>query len=66
MALWVTKFLKRALPHNKLWTVVITCKRDNRGAGYGVELPCQYTDVLQGENFLCNYVPNGQIKEREI
>ena len=51
MALWVTKFLKRATNSG---TVVITGKRINRGAGYGVELPCQYT--FQGDEFSCKWL----------
>ena len=39
MALWLTKFLK--CPTN-IGTVVIKSKRINRGAGYGVELPCEF------------------------
>ena len=51
MALWVTKFLKRA---TNCGTVAITGKHVNRGAGYGVEVPCQYT--FQGDNFSCNWL----------
>ena len=38
-AQWVTMFLKRA---SKSGTAVITGKRINRGAGYGLELPCEF------------------------
>lgn len=39
MALWLTKFLKRLT--NKGRTVV-KGKHVNRGAGYGLEIPCEY------------------------
>ena len=39
MAVWLTKFLKRATNIGK---VVIKGKRVNRGSGYGVEIPCEY------------------------
>ena len=39
MAIFVTKFLKRGANKGK---VIITGKRVNRGAGYGLEIPCKY------------------------
>ena len=39
MALFVSKFLKRLTNKGK---VVVTGKRVNRGAGYGLEIPCTY------------------------
>ena len=39
MALWLTKFLKR--PTNK-GRAVVKGKRVNKGAGYGLEIPCEY------------------------
>ena len=35
MARWLTKFLNSA-------GVIIKGKRVNRGAGYGLEVPCEY------------------------
>ena len=32
--------------------VIIKGKRVNRGAGYGLEVPCEYH--FEGDNFLCN------------
>ena len=49
MAQWVTKFLKRA---SNSGTVVITRKWVNRGAGYGLELPCEFK--FQGDKLLCD------------
>ena len=49
MALWLTKFLKR--PTN-IGTIIIKSKRINRGAGYGVELPCEFK--FQGDNYIRN------------
>ena len=48
---WVTKFLKRA---SNSGTVVITGKRVNRGAGYGLELPCEFK--FQGHKFSCDWL----------
>ena len=39
MAIWLTKFLKRATNIGK---VVIKGKRVNKGDGYGLEIPCEY------------------------
>ena len=39
MALFVSKFLKRLTNKGK---VVVTGKRVNRRAGYGLEIPCTY------------------------
>ena len=39
MAIWLTKFLKRATNIRK---VVIKGKRVNRGSGYGLQIPCEY------------------------
>ena len=46
MALWLTKFLKR--PTNK-GRAVVKGKRVNRGAGYGLEIPCEYCST--GDEF---------------
>ena len=37
MAIWLTKFLKRA---RNIGKVVINGKRVNRGGDYGLEIPC--------------------------
>ena len=39
MSLFVSKFLKRGANKGK---TVVREKRVNRGAGYGLEIPCQY------------------------
>ena len=39
MAIWLTKFLKRATNNGK---TVVKGKRLNRGGGYGLEVPCEY------------------------
>ena len=39
MSLFVSKFLKRGTNKGK---TVVRGKRVNRGAGYGLEIPCQY------------------------
>ena len=49
MAQWVTKFLKRA---SNSGTVVITGKLINRGAGYGLALPCEFK--FQGDKYSCD------------
>ena len=46
MALWLTKFLKR--PTNK-GRAVVKSERVNRGAGYGLEIPCEY--CFTGDEF---------------
>ena len=51
MAQWVKKFLKRA---TNSATVIIKGKRVNRGAAYGVELPCEFK--FQGDSFSCNWL----------
>ena len=58
MAQWVTKFLKRAC---KSATVVITGKRINRGAGYGLELPCEFK--FQGDKYSCDWLKEKLKKE---
>ena len=40
MATYVSRFLKRS---TNAGTVKVTGKRVNRGAGYGLEIPCIYT-----------------------
>lgn len=45
MASCVSKFLKRRTNKGK---VVVTGKRVNRGAGYGLEIPCEY--IFFGDN----------------
>ena len=39
MAIWLTKFPKRATNSGK---AVIRGKRVNRGGGYGPEIPCKF------------------------
>jgi hypothetical protein len=39
MALWLTRFLKRATNKGR---AVVKGKRVNRGTGYGLEIPCEY------------------------
>ena len=46
MALWLTKFLKR--PTNK-GRAVVKGKHVNRGAGYGLEISCEY--CFTGDEF---------------
>ncbi len=58
MAHWVTKFLKRATNSG---TVIIKGKRVNRGAGYGVELPCKFT--FKGDSFSCSWLQDKLKKE---
>ena len=58
MAQWVAKFLKRA---SKSGTVVITGKRINRGAGYGLELPCEFK--FQGDKYSCDWLKEKLKKE---
>ena len=58
MAQWVTKFLKRA---SNSGTVVITGKRINRGAGYGLELPCEFK--FQGDKYSCDWLKERLRKE---
>ena len=58
MAQWVTKFLKRA---SNSVTVVITGKRINRGAGYGLELPCEFK--FQGGKYSCDWLKEKLKKE---
>ena len=59
MARWVTKFLKRA---NNSGTVIIKGERVNRGAGYGVELPCKFT--FKGDSFSCSWLKDKLKKEK--
>lgn len=58
MAMHVTKFLKR--PTNSV-KVTVTGKRVNRGAGYGLELPCQY--FCYGDKFSCEWLKKKFAKE---
>ena len=51
MAQWVTRFLKG---QTNSATVVVKGKRINRGAGYGLELPCQYH--FKGDTFSCDWL----------
>ena len=45
MSQYVSKFLKRRTNNGK---AIITGKRVNRGAGYGLEIPCSY--IFYGDN----------------
>ena len=58
MALHVTKFLKRPTNSGK---VAVTGKRVNRGAGYGLELPCEY--LFYGDKFSCEWPKKKLAKE---
>ena len=51
IAQWVSKFLKCA---SHSGTVVIMGKRVNRGAGYGLELTCEFK--FQGDKFSCDWL----------
>ena len=51
MALWLTKFLKR--PTNK-GRAVVKGKRVNRGAGYGLEIQCEY--CFTGDEFTIQWL----------
>ena len=57
MAQWV-KFLKRA---SNSGTVVITGRRINRGAGYHLELPCEFK--FQGDKYSCDWLKEKLKKE---
>ncbi len=59
MSRWVTKFFKRATNSG---TVIIKGKRVNRGAGYGVELPCKFT--FKGDSFSCSWLKDKLKKEK--
>ena len=59
MAQWVTKFLK--VPASNSGTVVITGKRINGGAGYGLELPCEFK--FQGDKYSCDWLKEKLKKE---
>ena len=58
MAIWLTKFLKRATNIGK---VVIKGKRVNRGSGYGLENPCEYQFI--GDAFSINWLKEELQKE---
>ena len=59
LALWLTKSFKRP---TDIGTVVIKSKRINRGAGYGVELPCDFK--FQGDKFFSNWLKIKLKKEK--
>ena len=59
MVQWLTKFLKCA---TNLATVIIKGKCVHRGAGYGVELPCEFK--FQGDSFSCNWLKDKLKKEK--
>ena len=54
----VGELLKRA---SNSGTVVITGKRINRGAGYGLELPCEFK--FQGDKYSCDWLKEKLKKE---
>lgn len=58
MALHLTKFLKRPTNSGK---VTVMGKRVNRGAGYGLELPCEY--LFDGDKFSCEWLKKKLAKE---
>ena len=61
MAIWLTKFLKRATNIGK---VAITGKRVNRGGGYGLEIPCEYQ--FMGDGCIFNKLAERKATERGI
>ena len=54
----VPKLLKRA---SNSGTVVVTGKRINKGAGYGLELPCEFK--FQGDKYSCDWLKEKLKKE---
>ena len=58
MALWLSKFLKRASNSSK---AVVKGKRVNRGGGYGLEIPCEY--AFTGDSFSINWLKTKLIKK---
>ena len=58
MALHVTKFQKRPTNSGK---VTVAGKRVNRGAGYGLELPCEY--LFSGDKFSFEWLKKKLAKE---
>lgn len=58
MTLHVTRFLKRQTNSGK---VTVAGKRVNRGAGYGLELPCEY--FFSGDKFSCEWLKKKLAKE---
>ena len=54
----VGELLKRA---SNSGTVVITAKRINRAAGYGLELPCEFK--FQGDKYSCDWLKEKLKKE---
>lgn len=58
MAIWLTKFLKRATNSSK---VVVRGKRVNRGGGYGLEVPCVYS--FTGDAFSIGWLKAKLTKE---
>ena len=57
MAIWVTKFLKRASNSGK---AVIGGKRVNRGGSYGLEIPCKFH--FTGDEFSINWLKENSRK----
>ena len=60
MALCLTKFLTR--PTNK-GRAVVKGKRVNRGAGYGLEIPCEY--CFAGDEFSIQWLKS-KLEEQEF
>ena len=58
MAIWLTKFLKRATNNGK---AVVKGKRVNRGGGYGLEVPCEY--FFTGDKFSISWLKTKLEKE---
>ena len=58
MAIWVTKFLKRASNSGK---AVIRGKRVNRGGSYGLEIPSKFH--FTGDEFSINWLKEKLEKE---
>ena len=49
------------LPKPKVNKVTVMGKRVNRGAGYGLELPCEY--LFYGDKFSCKWLKQKLAKE---
>ena len=60
MAIWLTKFLKRATNIGK---VAITGKRVNRGGGYGLEIPCMNINLWEMDAFSISWLKEKLQKE---
>ena len=59
MARWLMVFLKR--PSN-FARVIIKGNCVNGGAGYGLEVPCEYH--FEGDNFPCSWLKENLVKDQ--